>query len=150
MTTETNSVQFHRVLKSTADRVYRAFVTPAAFAKWLPPHGFIGTVHAMDARVGGHYQMSFTNLTTGGSHGFGGQYLVLEPGKRVSYTAQFDDPNLPGVMTTNVTLREVACGVEVRITQEGIPSVIPVEGCYLGWQESLELLTRLVEPEIRE
>ncbi len=146
----TNTVQLHRVFKSTADRVYRAFTTPAAFAKWLPPHGFFATVHEMDSRVGGGYRMSFTNLTTGDSHAFGGEYLELVPGQRVRYTAAFETPALPGQMQTTVTLREVACGVEVRITQEGIPEMIPLESCYLGWQESLELLGRLVEPEIRE
>jgi uncharacterized protein YndB with AHSA1/START domain len=146
----TNTVELHRVLKSTADRVYRAFVTPAAFAKWLPPHGFIGTVHEMDARVGGRYRMSFTNFTTGGSHSFGGEYVALEPGKRLVYTAEFNDPNLPGRMQTTVTLREVFCGVEIKVTQEGIPAAIPVEMCYLGWQESLQLLAQLVEPEIKE
>lgn len=143
-----NTVELHRVFKSTPDRVYRAFVTPGAFAKWLPPHGFFGTVHEMDARVGGRYSMSFTNLTTDHTHSFSGQYLELEPAVALRYTAEFDDPNLPGQMQTSVTLREVSCGVEVKIKQEGIPSVIPVEACYLGWQESLELLGKLVEPEI--
>jgi len=146
----TNTVEFHRVLRSTPDRVFRAFITPAALAKWLPPHGFIGTVHEMDSRVGGKYKMSFTNFTTGNSHSFGGEYLELEPGKRLRYTDEFDDPNLPGQMQTTVTLREVSCGVEVTIKQEGIPSVIPVESCYLGWQESLELLAKLVEAEIED
>lgn len=146
----THTIALHRVLKSTPDRVYRAFVNPAAFAKWLPPHGFVGTVHEMDARVDGRYRMSFTNLTTGHSHAFGGQYLELEPGRRLRYTAEFEDPNLPGRMQTTVTLREVFCGVEVDITQEGIPAAIPAEACHLGWQESLELLAKLVEPEIRD
>ncbi|MEC4722678.1 SRPBCC family protein [Noviherbaspirillum sp. CPCC 100848] len=146
----TNNVEFHRVLKSTPDRVYRAFITPAAFAKWLPPHGFVGTVHEMDSRTGGSYRMSFTNFTTGHSHSFGGEYLEMEAGKRLRYTAQFDDPNLPGKMHTTVTLREVFCGVEVNIRQEGIPSAIPAEACYLGWQESLELLAKLVEAEIKD
>lgn len=145
-----NTVQLHRVFKSTADRVYRAFTTPAAFAKWLPPHGFFATVHEMDNRVGGAYRMSFTNLTTGDSHAFGGEYLELVPAQRVRYTAAFETPALPGRMQTSVTLREVACGVEVRIVQEGIPDMIPLESCYLGWQESLELLAKLVEPEIRD
>ena len=145
----TNTVELHRVFKSTAERVFRAFTTAGAFAKWLPPHGFIGTVHEMDARVGGRYKMSFTNFTTGHSHSFGGEYLELEPGKRVRYTAAFDDPQLPGQMQTTVTLRDVFCGVEVKITQEGIPAAIPLEACYLGWQESLELLAKLVEAEIR-
>jgi uncharacterized protein YndB with AHSA1/START domain len=146
----TNTVELHRVLKSTADRVYRAFLTPAAVAKWLPPHGFTCTVHEQDARVGGRYRMSFTNFTTGGSHSFGGEYLELEPGKRLVYTAEFNDPNLPGRMQTTVTLREVFCGVEIKVRQEGIPAAIPAEMCYLGWQESLQLLAQLVEPEIKE
>ena len=146
----TNTVELHRVLKSTADRVDRAFVTPAAVAKWLPPHGFTCTVHEQDARVGGRYRMSFTNFTTDGSHSFGGEYLELEPGKRLVYTAEFNDPNLPGRMQTTVTLREVFCGVEIKIKQEGIPAAIPAEMCYLGWQESLQLLAQLVEPEIKE
>ena len=146
----TNTVELHRVLKATPDRVYRAFVTPAAWAKWLPPHGYTGTVHEMDARVGGRYRMSFTNFTSGHSHSFGGEYLELEPGTRLRYTAEFDDPSLPGRMQTTVTLREVFCGVDVKIVQEGIPSMIPAEACYLGWQESLELLGKLVETEIRD
>ena len=146
----TNTIQLHRVLKSTADRVYRAFLHPDALAKWLPPHGFFGTVHEMDAKVGGKYRMSFTNFTTGGSHSFGGEYLELEPGRKLRYTAQFDDPNLPGQMQPTVTLREVFCGVEMHVVQEGVPAVIPAEACYLGWQESLTLLAQLVEPEIRE
>lgn len=145
-----NTVELHRVLKSTPERVYRAFTTAGAFAKWLPPYGFFGTVHEMDIRVGGRYRMSFTNVTTGGAHVFGGEYLELEPGRRVRYTAQFEDPGLPGQMQTSVTLRDVACGVELRIRQEGIPDVIPVESCYLGWQESLAQLASLVEPEIKE
>ncbi len=145
-----NTVELHRVLRSTAERVFRAFTTPAAYAKWLPPHGFTATVHEMDSRVGGRYRMSFTNFTTGASHAFGGEYLELEPGKRVRYTAAFEDPNLPGEMQTTVELRDIACGVDVRIVQQGIPELIPVESCYLGWQESLELLARLVEPEIKE
>lgn len=146
----TNTVQLHRVFKSTVERVYRAFVDPDALAKWLPPHGFTGKVHQMDARVGGAYRMSFTNFTTGGSHAFGGDYLELVPGEKLRYSAQFDDPNLPGRMQTSVTLRQVACGVEMTVVQEGIPGVIPVEGCYLGWQESLTLLAQLVEADIRD
>jgi len=146
----TNTVELHRVFKSSAERVYRAFTLPDAFAKWLAPHGFFATVHDMDCRVGGSYRMSFTNLTTGASHAFGGEYLELVPAQRVRYSAAFETPALPGRMQTTVTLREVACGVEVRIVQEGIPKMIPIESCYLGWQESLELLGRLVEPEIRE
>ncbi|WP_194724162.1 SRPBCC family protein [Noviherbaspirillum malthae] len=145
-----HTVELHRVLKSTPDRVFRAFTTPGAFAKWLPPYGFVGTVHEMDCRVGGRYRMSFANFTTSRSHAFGGEYLELEPGKRLRYTAEFDDPGLPGRMETTVTLREVFCGVEVSIRQEGIPSAIPAEACYLGWQESLEQLAKLVEPEIRD
>lgn len=151
----TNAVELHRVLKSTPDRVYRAFTTAAAYAKWLPPHGFTATVHEMDARAGGSYKMSFTNFTNGQSHSFGGEYLELEPGKRVVYTAEFSDPPLPGKMQTTVDLREVFCApgvscVEVKIRQEGIPSMIPIDGCYLGWQESLQLLAQLVEPELKE
>ena len=146
----TNTVQLQRVLKSSAERVYRAFLDPDALAKWLPPHGFIGKVHQLDARVGGAYRMSFTNFTTGGSHSFGGEYLELAPGEKLRYTAQFDDPNLPGQMQTTVTLRAVFCGVEMKVVQEGIPEVIPAEACYLGWQESLVLLAQLVEAEIRE
>ncbi len=146
----TNTIALHRVFKSTPDRLYRAFTTPGDYAKWLPPHGFFGTIHEMDGRGGGRYRMSFTNLTTGRSEFFGGEYLELEPGKRVRYTAEFDDPQLPGQMQTTVVMREVFCGVEVHIKQEGIPSQIPTELCYLGWQESLEQLAKLVEPEIRD
>ncbi|MEV4782275.1 SRPBCC family protein [Burkholderia sp. LMU1-1-1.1] len=146
----TNTVQLHRVLKSTPDRVYRAFLDADAMAKWLPPFGFTGKVHQMDAEVGGAYRMSFTNFTTGDSHSFGGEYLELVPNQRLRYTAKFDDPNLPGQMQTTVTLREVFCGVEIKVVQEGIPEVIPAEACYLGWQESLVLLAQLVEPEIRQ
>lgn len=146
----TNTVQLQRVLKSTPDRVYRAFLDADAMAKWLPPFGFTGKVHQMDAKVGGAYRMSFTNFTTGDSHAFGGEYLELVPNERLRYTATFDDPNLPGRMQTTVTLREVFCGVELKVVQEGIPAVIPTEACYLGWQESLVLLAQLVEPEIRQ
>ncbi|GJJ02319.1 toxin [Duganella rhizosphaerae] len=146
----TNTVQLQRVLKAKAERVYRAFLDADALAKWLPPHGFTGKVHALDARVGGGYRMSFTNFTTGGGHHFGGEYLELVPNQRLVYTGKFDDPNLPGVMQTTVTLRDVFCGVELKVVQEGIPAVIPTEACYLGWQESLVLLAQLVEPEIRE
>src|SRR5688500_8719107 len=127
----TNTVRLHRVLKSSAERVYRAFVTADAWAKWLPPHGFIGTVHAMDPKVGGAYRMSFTNFSTGNSHSFGGEYLELVPHTKLRYSARFDDPNLPGEMQATVTLREVFCGVEVNIVQEGIPPQIPAEACYL-------------------
>lgn len=143
-----STVSFHRVLRCPPDRVYRAFTTPAAMAKWLPPFGFTCTVFEMDAQVGGSYRMAFTNHTTGGSHGFGGRYLELVPGERVHYTARFDDPNLPGEMQTTVELKAVSCGTEVRIEQQGIPDVIPAEGCYLGWQESLLQLAQLAEPEI--
>lgn len=146
----TGTVEFHRVLKSTPERIYRAFVTPEAFAKWLPPFGFCATVHAMEPKVGGSYRMSFTNHTTGAAEFFGGDYLELEPNARVRYSARFDDPNMPGEMQTTVTLREVLCGVEVRIVQSGIPEMIPTEMCYLGWQESLVQLAQLVEPEIRQ
>lgn len=146
----TNTVELHRVIKSTPDRLFRAFTTAGAFAKWLPPYGFFATVHEMDAQVGSRYHMSFTNLTTGRSEFFGGEYLELDPGKRLRYTAEFDDPQLPGQMQTTVVLREVFCGVEVRITQEGIPPQIPAELCYLGWQESLDQLAKLVEPEIKD
>ncbi|MCU6500747.1 polyketide cyclase [Duganella sp. BJB488] len=146
----TNTVQLHRVFKAKAERVYRAFLDADALAKWLPPHGFTGKVHALDAKVGGGYRMSFTNFTTGGGHHFGGEYLELVPNQRLVYTGKFDDPNLPGTMQTTVTLREVFCGVELKVVQEGIPAMIPAEACYLGWQESLQLLGQLVEPEIRE
>ena len=146
----TNTVQLHRVLKSTPDRVYRAFLTPDAMVKWLPPFGFTAKVYQMDAEVGGAYRMSFTNFTTGDSHSFGGEYLELVPNELLRYTAKFDDPNLPGQMQTTVTLREVFCGVEIKVVQEGIPAMIPAEACYLGWQESLVLLAQLVEPEIRQ
>lgn len=146
----TNTVRLHRVLRSTPDRVYRAFVDADAYAKWLPPHGYTAKVHSMDARVGGSYRMSFTNFTTGGAHSFGGEYLELVPGKRVRYKSAFDDPNLPGEMTTTIDIAAVTGGVEVKIVQDGIPSVIPAEMCILGWQESLVLLAQLVEPEIRQ
>jgi uncharacterized protein YndB with AHSA1/START domain len=147
-TSDSNTVHLHRVIRATPDRIYRAFLNPDAWAKWLPPHGFIGKVHQMDPQVGGQYRMSFTNLTTQQSHTFGGEYLELIPNEKLRYTAVFDDPNLPGAMQTTVTLEVVSCGVELKVVQEGIPSAIPAEGCYLGWQESLQLLTQLVEPEI--
>lgn len=143
-----NSVQLHRVIRSTPDRVYRAFLDPDAWAKWLPPYGFTAKVHSHDPRVGGQYRMSFTNFTSGNSHTFGGEYLELVPNQKLRYTAVFDDPNLPGRMQTTVTIKAVSCGVELHVLQEGIPDVIPLDGCYLGWQESLEQLIRLVEPEI--
>ena len=144
----TNTVKLHRVLLATPERIYRAFLDPDAMAKWLPPNGFTGKVHHMDARVGGSYKMSFTNFTSGKGHSFGGTYLDLVPHERIRYTDKFDDPNLPGEMETTVLLRPVACGTEVNITQDGIPEVIPVEMCYLGWQESLAQLALLVEPVI--
>lgn len=146
----THTVRLHRVLKATPERVYRAFLDADAYAKWLPPFGFTGRVHQMEAAVGGSYRMSFTNFATGHSHAFGGEYLELVPNERLRYTARFDDPNLPGTMQTTVTLREVSCGVEMNVVQEGIPSAIPAESCYLGWQESLILLGKLVEAEIRD
>ncbi|MDO9002866.1 MAG: SRPBCC family protein [Aquabacterium sp.] len=144
----TNTVRLHRVIRCTPDRLYRAFLTEEAFVKWLPPHGFTAKVHQMDAKVGGQYKMSFTNFSSGHSHSFGGQYLELVPNERLRYTAAFDDPNLPGEMQTTVTLKQVSCGTELSVVQEGIPAIIPPEGCYLGWQESLTLLIQLVEPEI--
>jgi uncharacterized protein YndB with AHSA1/START domain len=136
------------VLRAPPERVYRAFVDADAMAKWLPPHGFTGKVHHIDARVGGTYRMSFTNFSSGTSHAFGGKYLELEPGERIVHTDSFDDPNLPGEMRTTITLKKVSCGTELGVVQEGIPAVIPVDGCYLGWQESLALLAMLVEAEI--
>jgi uncharacterized protein YndB with AHSA1/START domain len=148
MTDSQGTVRLHRVLAAPAERVYRAFLDPAAMAKWLPPHGFTCKVHEMDARVGGGYKMSFTNFTTGGSHSFGGTYIELKPGERIRYTDRFDDPNLKGEMQVSITLRPVICGTELEIVQTGIPEVIPVEQCYLGWQQSLNQLAELVEPEI--
>ena len=143
-----NTVKLHRVLKAPAARVYRAFIDPDAMAKWLPPNGFTGKVHEIDARVGGSYKMSFTNMTTGNSHSFGGEYLELVPNERIRHTDKFDDPNMSGEMTTTIDIKPVMGGVEINIVQEGIPDMIPVEMCYLGWQESLALLKLLVEPEI--
>jgi uncharacterized protein YndB with AHSA1/START domain len=145
-----NTVRLHRVLQATPERIYRAFLDPDAMAKWLPPNGFTGKVHQLDAKVGGTYRMSFTNFTTGTSHSFGGTYLDLTPNERLRYTDKFDDPNLPGEMQTTITLKQVFCGTELNITQEGIPAAIPVEACYLGWQESLMLLAKLVEAEIHD
>ncbi|UYB51339.1 SRPBCC family protein [Xanthomonas sp. AM6] len=142
------TVRLHRVLRAPAERIYRAFLEPAALAKWLPPHGFVATVHALDARVGGSYRMSFTNLGTGSSQSFGGTYLELVPGELIRHTDTFDNPDLPGEMKVTVKLRAVACGTELDIVQDGIPAQIPVEFCYLGWQESLTLLAQLVEAEI--
>jgi uncharacterized protein YndB with AHSA1/START domain len=144
----TGTVRLHRVLRAPPERVYRAFLEPDAMAKWLPPYGFTCQVQHMDARVGGTFRMSFRNFGTGNTHSFGGEYLELVPFERLRYTDRFDDPNLPGQMQVTVQLRQVACGTDVSIVQEGIPELIPVEMCYLGWQESLEQLARLVEPEI--
>ncbi|MDY6945349.1 MAG: SRPBCC family protein [Pseudomonadota bacterium] len=142
------TVRLHRVLRSKANRVYRAFVDPEALVKWLPPHGFTCKVHHLEAKVGGTFKMHFTNFSAGQSHSFGGKYLELVPDQRLRYTDVFDDPNLPGEMQTTITIKEVSVGVELNVVQEGIPEAIPVEACYLGWQDSLELLTKLVEPEI--
>lgn len=142
------TVKLHRVLKAPPERIYRAFLDPDAMAKWLPPYGFTGKVHAIDARVGGRYRMSFTNFGSGGSHSFGGEYLELVPNQRIVHTDEFDDANLPGTMRVTIVLKQVSCGTDVDIVQEGIPDAIPVEGCYLGWQESLSQLAQLVEPEI--
>jgi uncharacterized protein YndB with AHSA1/START domain len=146
----TSTVRLHRVLRAPPERVYRAFLDADAMSKWLPPNGFTGHVHHMDARVGGTFRMSFTNFTTQESHAFGGEYVELVPNERISYTDRFDDPNLPGTMKTTVSLRAVSFGCEMNVVQEGIPEAIPVEACYLGWQESLTLLAKLVEAEIRE
>lgn len=143
-----DTVRLHRVLKAPPERVYKAFLDPKAMVKWLPPHGFVGEVHQMDARVGGGYRMSFTNFRSGQTHAFGGTYVEMKPGERLRYTDRFDDPNLPGEMKVEINFREVTCGTELSIVQEGIPAVIPVEMCYLGWQESLSMLGALVEPEI--
>ena len=148
MATNTNTVRLHRVLRATPERVYRAFLDGDAMAKWLPPNGFTGKVHQLDAKAGGSYRMSFTNFTTGSSHSFGGTYLELKPHERIRYTNKFENPHLPGEMQTTITLKQVFCGTELNITQEGIPAVIPPEACYLGWQESLTLLGKLVEAEI--
>lgn len=144
----TNTVRLHRVLRAKPEIVYRAFLDPDAKAKWLPPHGFTGKVHAMEAKVGGSYKMSFTNFTTGKTHSFGGTYTELTPHERIRYTDKFDDPNLPGEMEVTISLQKVMCGTELKIVQEGLPEVIPLEMCYLGWQESLTLLAQLVEAEI--
>src|SRR5438046_4660491 len=143
-----NTIQIHRVLRAEPEKVYRAFLNPEAMAKWLPPNGFTGKVHQMDAKVGGAYKMSFTNFTTGKSHSFGGKYLELTPYERIRYTDKFDDPNLPGEMQTTITLNKVSCGTELNVVQEGVPCASAAEACYLGWQESLILLSKLVEAEI--
>lgn len=147
-TTATNTVRLNRVLRTSPERVYRAFTDAAALTKWLPPNGFTGKVHEMDARVGGRYKMSFTNFSSGHSHGFTTTFLEMTPGERLAYVAVFDDPGLPGEIKTTVTLTKVSCGTELHVTQEGIPSVIPADGCMLGWQESLLQLVALVEPDI--
>lgn len=146
----TGTVQLHRVLRAPPERVYRAFIDPEAMCKWLPPHGFTGRVHHMDAKVGGSYRMSFTNFSNGQSHAFGGEFLEMVPHERLRHTDRFDDPNLPGQMQTTISLTKMSCGTDLKVIQEGIPAVIPVESCYLGWQESLALLAQLVEAEIPE
>ena len=145
-----STIHLHRVLRATPERVYRAFLDSEAMVKWLPPNGFTGKVHHADARVGGSYKMSFTNFTTGKSHSFGGEYLELVPHERIRHTDRFDDPNLPGLMQVTILFKKVFCGTEVNITQEGVPDIIPAEACYLGWQESLALLGKLVEAEIQD
>src|SRR5512134_1414633 len=146
----TGTVRLHRVLRAPPERVYRAFLDADALAKWLPPNGFTCKVHDLDARVGGGYRMSFTNFTTGASHSFGGEYLELVPHERIRHTDRFDDPNLPGTLRVTLTFTKVSCGTELNVLQEGIPEVIPLESCYLGWQDSLKLLALLVEAEVTE
>jgi uncharacterized protein YndB with AHSA1/START domain len=148
MSGATNTIRLHRVLRAPAERLYRAFLDPDALAKWMAPHGFVGKVHEMDARVGGGYRMSFKNFGTGTSHSFGGRYVELTPHERIRYTDKFDDPGLPGEMQVTITLRQVSCGTELEIVQTGVPAVIPADACYVGWQESLTLLAHLVEPQI--
>jgi uncharacterized protein YndB with AHSA1/START domain len=143
-----NTIRLQRVLRATPERVYRAFLDPDAMVKWLPPNGFTAKCHQADVKVGGSYRMSFTNFTTGKSHSFGGRYLELTPNERIRYTDKFEDPNLPGEMQTTIVLKKVSCGTELNVVQEGVPEVIPAEACYLGWQESLVLLGKLVETEI--
>jgi uncharacterized protein YndB with AHSA1/START domain len=143
-----HTIRLHRVLRATPERVYKAFIDADAMAKWMPPNGFTGKVHHLEARVGGSFRMSFTNFTSGNSHSFGGEYLELTPHERLRYTDRFDDPNLPGEIQVTVVLKKVSCGTELNITQEGVPTIIPAESCYLGWQESLAQLAKLVEPEI--
>jgi uncharacterized protein YndB with AHSA1/START domain len=143
-----STIRLHRVIRTNPQKLYKAFIDPDAMAKWLPPNGFTGKVHEMNAEVGGRYRMSFKNLSTGKSHGFGGTFVEMKPGERLVYTDKFDDPNLPGEMRTTITFKKVSVGTELNITQEGVPDVIPAEACYLGWQESLTLLAMLVEPEI--
>lgn len=146
----THTLRLHRVLRAQPERVYRAFLDAAAMCKWLPPNGFTGTMHHLEAKVGGSFKMSFTNFTTGKSMSFGGEYLELVPGKRLRYTDRFDDPNLPGMIQVTVDLKQVSCGTELNVLQEGVPEVIPAEACYLGWQDSLALLAKLVETEVPE
>ena len=149
MTTgNTSTIKLHRVIKAPAERVYRAYLDANALAKWLPPNGFTGQVHHLEAKVGGFYKMSFTNFTSGKSHSFGGEYIELRPNELIRHTDRFDDSNLPGEMITTITLKQVMVGTELNVVQEGVPAVIPAEACYLGWQESLTLLTKLVEAEI--
>lgn len=145
-----NTIRLHRVLTTTPEKLYRAFLEPDALAKWIPPDGFTCAVHQLDAKVGGTYRMSFRNFTTGQGHSFGGKYVELVPGERLRYTDTFDDPNLPGEIQVTITLKKVSCGTELQITQEGVPEVIPVEACYLGWQQSLANLAKLVEPDIQQ
>ena len=144
----TNTIRLHRVIRATPERIYRAFLDADAMAKWLPPNGFTGKVHHLEAKVGGTYKMSFTNFSSGSSHSFGGEYLELTPHERIRHTDKFDDPNLPGEIQNTINLKKVSCGTELSIVQEGVPAAIPSEACYLGWQESLVLLTKLVEAEI--
>ena len=144
----TNTIRLHRVLRASPEKIYRAFLDPDAMAKWLPPNGFTGKVHQMDAKVGGRYKMSFTNFSSGKSHSFGGTYIELVPNERIRYTDTFDDPNLTGEIQATINLKQVSCGTELNIVQEGVPDIIPAEACYLGWQESLTLLAKLVEAEI--
>lgn len=144
----THTIKLHRIVRAPAERVYRAFLDADALVKWLPPHGYTGKVHALDARVGGSYRMSFSHFGSGNSHHFGGEYLELLPNEKLIYTGKFDDPNLPGVMQTTIALRSVFCGTELAVVQQGVPEIIPAEACYMGWQESLMLLAQLVEPEI--
>jgi uncharacterized protein YndB with AHSA1/START domain len=146
----TNTIRLHRVLRASPEKVYRAFLDADAMAKWLPPNGFTGKVHHLDAKVGGTYKMSFTNFTTGKSHAFGGKYIELVPGQRIRYSDKFDDPNMPGEINVTITLKKVIGGTDLSIVQEGVPAVIPAEMCYLGWQESLMLLAKVVEPEIQD
>lgn len=150
MSNETTTIRLHRVLRAPPERLYRAFLDPRAMVKWLPPHGFVAEVHEMDARVGGTYRMSFTNFSTGKGHAFGGRYTELTPYTRISYTDKFDDPSLAGEMRATISFNPVSCGTELLLVQEGVPSVIPPEACYMGWQESLHLLAHIVEPEISD